>query len=109
MADLKPSEFFAAFEKRVVDGIASSVPDFEDDVETMIRRKLPGDRIKTRRAVDVKSEIVSPGKIRSTLRLIFNRRYKSRNTITEQLFERVFDRNKDDIKSLLDDNIKFEN
>ena len=101
---MKPKEYFDALEKQLELAVLESLGESSKEIQQLIRRDLPSTRTKTRYAVRVKPKRTRRG-VKAMISLKFAKKYKSRNTTTERLFDQTFTRNKKAITEIIHRNL----
>lgn len=91
-------DYFTDFLARFESAVDESVTDVSVQLEEEIRRRLPGNRKKTRAAVEYRKSRQSATRIRTTLRLRFVERYKASGTVTQQVFFRAWDKTRPEVR-----------
>ena len=91
-------DYFAGFLDRFEEAVDESVTDVSVELEDEIRRRVPGNRRKTRNAVEYRKSRQSATRIRTTLRLRFVQSYNAAGTVTQQVWYRAWDKTRPEVR-----------
>ncbi len=101
---MKPDAYFEALEQQLELAVRASLGESAPEIRQLIRRDLPSRRTRTRHAVRVRPRKTRRG-FKAVISLKFAKKYKSRNTKTERLFNQSVTRNKQAITSTIHRNL----
>jgi hypothetical protein len=91
-------EYFTRFFARFVSAVDESITSVSVQLENDIRRRVPGNRRKTRNAVEYRKSRQSATRIRTTLRLRFVQSYNAAGTVTQQVWYRAWDKTRPEVR-----------